>query len=183
MSFSDSGSNNVKFSSLSLCKEVLDGIRIYFDFALNDHLLYEEEKNYIETSPAKASPIPPRKVENHVKTEDEYAHLPIVDDDDSSFQSDVDGVALSPIRSARRRTLRSNKSNDSTSNGFGQSYEAYRNHTGSTGNELNGTSVKIPVWKALPEEVYVQIPQPPCLVYGATHLLRLFGEVHLFNCY
>ncbi len=31
--------------SHSLLIEVLDGIKIYFDFTLEDHLLYEEEKD------------------------------------------------------------------------------------------------------------------------------------------
>jgi male-specific lethal 3 len=31
--------------SIELCKEVADGLRIYFDFTLKDHLLYNEEKD------------------------------------------------------------------------------------------------------------------------------------------
>lgn len=32
-------------------------------------------------------------------------------------------------------------------------------------------------WKLIPDYVYQQKPPPPSLVYGATHLLRLFGNV------
>lgn len=36
---------NVHFScSLSICKEVADGLRVYFDFTLADLLLYSQEK-------------------------------------------------------------------------------------------------------------------------------------------
>lgn len=37
-------------------------------------------------------------------------------------------------------------------------------------------NIKIPHWKMLPDHVYSQNPPPPCLVYGATHLTRLFGK-------
>lgn len=29
-------------------------------------------------------------------------------------------------------------------------------------------------WRLLPDHVYNQQPPPPCLIYGATHLTRLF---------
>ena len=32
-------------------------------------------------------------------------------------------------------------------------------------------------WRLMPkDEYYTQVPPPPCLVYGAHHLLRLFGK-------
>lgn len=38
--------------SLSVCSEVLDGLRIYFDFTVNDLLLYKSEQKQITTAPA-----------------------------------------------------------------------------------------------------------------------------------
>lgn len=38
--------------SLNICKEVLDGVRIYFDFTLKDLLLYKREQGQIETQQA-----------------------------------------------------------------------------------------------------------------------------------
>lgn len=36
-------------------------------------------------------------------------------------------------------------------------------------------------WHLTPDEMYNQIPVPPSLIYGAIHLLRLFG-LYLFRC-
>jgi male-specific lethal 3 len=35
-------------SSLNICKEVVDGVRIYFDFTLSDLLLYNQEREQFE---------------------------------------------------------------------------------------------------------------------------------------
>jgi len=35
-------------SSLNICKEVADGVRIYFDFTLSDLLLYNQEREQFE---------------------------------------------------------------------------------------------------------------------------------------
>jgi hypothetical protein len=52
-------SNNPIFS-LSVCSEVLDGLRIYFDFTYKDLLLYKSEQGQIETAAAVyTSPMPP----------------------------------------------------------------------------------------------------------------------------
>lgn len=91
---------------LTLCKEILDGIRVYFDFTLNDLLLYNPEKGQVITTPTKSPQPFSGKLESPLKMEvedQEYAHLPVVDDDDS-FQSDIDSA--SPSRATRRRTLR-----------------------------------------------------------------------------
>jgi MRG. len=34
--------------SLNICKEVADGVRIYFDFTLSDLLLYNQEREQFE---------------------------------------------------------------------------------------------------------------------------------------
>lgn len=38
--------------SLNICSEVLDGIRLYFDYTVNDLLLYKSEQGQIETKQA-----------------------------------------------------------------------------------------------------------------------------------
>lgn len=42
---------------LTVCREVMDGLRIYFDFVLNDLLLYNTEKGQISTKIAVYRPI------------------------------------------------------------------------------------------------------------------------------
>lgn len=41
---------------------------------------------------------------------------------------------------------------------------------------MTGPLGKALSWKLVPEHVYLQKPPPPSLIYGATHLLRLFGN-------
>lgn len=36
-------------------------------------------------------------------------------------------------------------------------------------------------WKLIPDQVYLQKPPPPSLVYGAVHLLRLLGKPEFMN--
>lgn len=36
-------------SDINICREVADGLRIYFDFTLNDLLLYNQEKEQYST--------------------------------------------------------------------------------------------------------------------------------------
>lgn len=97
---------NYTIFSVNLCREVLDGIRIYFDFTLNDILLYNSEKGQIVTAPIRMdSSFVKSENSNKMDLDDqEYAHLPIVDDDDS-LQNDID-LNMSHGRSTRRRTLR-----------------------------------------------------------------------------
>lgn len=54
---------NSFFSSLNICKEVLDGIRIYFDFTLKDLLLYSNEEGQVQTQQAIFSSVGQSKVE------------------------------------------------------------------------------------------------------------------------
>lgn len=76
--------------------------------------------------------------------------------------------------------FRSNKSCDSNSNGIASSdaTNKVKNNSVFENNsvDINGVGIKIPIWKAVPEVAYSQTPLPPCLVYGPTHLLRLFGK-------
>ena len=36
-------------TNIDICKEVADGLRVYFDFTLSEFLLYPEEKNQAAT--------------------------------------------------------------------------------------------------------------------------------------
>ena len=49
-------------------------------------------------------------------------------------------------------------------------------HNGLEGSESDGGLNDVLCWKIIPDEVYAQTPTPPSIIYGAPHLLRLFGE-------
>lgn len=50
--------------SLSLVNEVMDGIKIYFDFMLKDHLLYMEEKDQYDLVMSRKSQMAPNYIED-----------------------------------------------------------------------------------------------------------------------
>jgi hypothetical protein len=109
-------SNNPIFS-LSVCSEVLDGLRIYFDFTYKDLLLYKSEQGQIETAAAVyTSPMPPDTDESSSNKNElnymDYITYPNNFSEDE-YQNDK---ALQ-----RKRSLRSNKSTDGVSNGNCQS--------------------------------------------------------------
>lgn len=97
-----------------MCKEVLDGIRIYFDFILTDHLLYKSEFGQVHTGTAVNSVANTIKLEilnknNGTLLDFINNHTQEVHADDCN-QNEAESVT-------RRRTLRSYKSVDCQSNG------------------------------------------------------------------
>nr|XP_023021369.1 male-specific lethal 3 homolog [Leptinotarsa decemlineata] len=165
--------------NLKLCREVMDGLRIYFDFTINDLLLYKPEQGKVNTMQAVCEPVR-AEVKNEIKTEDEYNNSDnSLNNGNHSIQNGNDGGKVS----ARRRTLRSNRS-DSQTNGSSSPQEIHCNNNikpassvASSNSDITGPMAKTLSWKILPDYVYNQQPPPPCLVYGATHLTRLFVKL------
>nr|XP_022910447.1 male-specific lethal 3 homolog [Onthophagus taurus] len=159
--------------NLNLCREVLDGIRIYFDFTLHDLLLYRCEKDMVQTSQVKFTPLKmSMKDENHSKTDlndHEETNSPRNEDEELFSNDNIS------FRMRTRRNLRSNRSGDAT-NGNGESSSS-KEASLNNNNNMSGEMMKIPVWKALPEHVYSQCPPPPSLVFGVVHLTRLFVKL------
>ncbi|KAJ8956575.1 hypothetical protein NQ314_006702 [Rhamnusium bicolor] len=175
--------NNVKpkpediQKNLTVCREIIDGLRIYFDFTLDDLLLYKSEKGQIKTKQAVCQP-PTAEIKNEIKTEDDYNNSNNMNNGHFNHNG-TDSAKLN----TRRRTLRSNRS-DSQSNGNvtppennGNNVAKPGSSVGSSNSDITGPMAKTLSWRLLPEHVYSQQPPPPCLVYGATHLTRLFVKL------
>ncbi|KAJ8954959.1 hypothetical protein NQ318_000390 [Aromia moschata] len=165
--------------NLTVCREVMDGLRIYFDFTLNDLLLYKNEKGQVKTKQAVFLP-PTAEIKNEIKIEDEYNNS---NNNVNNGHFNHNGNESGRLN-ARRRTLRSNRS-DSQSNG--NSSPPGNNNCNnnvkpgssiaSSNSDVTGPMARTLSWRLLPEHVYSQQPPPPCLVYGATHLTRLFVKL------
>lgn len=162
--------------NLTVCREVLDGLRIYFDFTLNDLLLYKEEVGQIATQKAIFEPFS-GDPKNVLKSQCDLGN----DLNNGNYLAqngeDTDKIT------ARRRTLRSNRS-DSQANGNASPHENICNSNPkpassvtSGSSDIIGPLSKTLTWKILPDHVYLQQPPPPSLVYGATHLVRLFVKL------
>ncbi|GJQ86239.1 putative MRG protein [Trypoxylus dichotomus] len=160
--------------NLNICKEVLDGIRIYFDFTLEDLLLYKSERGQVQVTQAKFPSFTSFMKEGNsssLETE-EYSSLPMAEMDEL-YNNDASEGAHSLMRAkTQRRKLRSNRGAEGTLNGHSSDNSEPRSHQSNNTVSEN----RIPQWKALPEHVYHQNPPPPALVYGATHLTRLFDK-------
>ncbi|CAG9836914.1 unnamed protein product [Diabrotica balteata] len=162
--------------NLAICREVLDGLRIYFDFTLSDLLLYKQEVGQIAIKQA-VSQLDNGDVKMELKSEDLNSNL-----NNGTYLTE-NGNDTDKI-TARRRTLRSNRS-DSQANGNASPRENNCNNNTpkpassvtSSNSDIAGPLSKTLTWKILPDHVYHQQPPAPCLVYGATHLLRLFVKL------
>ncbi|CAH1107841.1 unnamed protein product [Psylliodes chrysocephalus] len=165
--------------NLTICREVLDGLRVYFDYTLNDLLLYKEEVGQIVTKYAIYETYC-EETKNELKQESDLNNT---HDMNNGNYLNQNGDGSGKIN-ARRRTLRSNRS-DSQANGNASPRENNCNNNvpkpassvSSSNSDITGPLSKTLSWKILPDHVYHQQPPPPCLVYGATHLIRLFVKL------
>ncbi|XP_056642015.1 male-specific lethal 3 homolog isoform X2 [Diorhabda carinulata] len=162
--------------NLTVCREVLDGLRIYFDFTLNDLLLYKEEIGQIATKKTIFEPFS-GDPKNILKSQCDIGNDSNNGDYLGQNGNDTDKIT------ARRRTLRSNRS-DSQANGNVSPHENSSNSNykpassvTSGSSDITGPLSKTLTWKILPDYAYHQQPPPPSLVYGATHLVRLFVKL------
>lgn len=169
--------------NINTCKELVDGLRVYFDYTLTDLLLYERERDQVVLAQATELSIGGFKTEcggtDSFRTDGddtEYSHLPSFDANRLSVEDKCEAPATT------KRRLRSHRSTDSSDyNGAEQPpvVAAFPScHvTPKTEMSANDVALSIAPWRLLPEHVYNQEPPAPCLVYGAVHLARLLVKL------
>ncbi|CAH0553408.1 unnamed protein product [Brassicogethes aeneus] len=169
--------------NLTIGKEFVDGIRIYFDAISVEHLLYPSEKGQVKTTLA-VYQSPVNSLKNKFKSENYDSHNNhqcLEDMNKNGSLHHHDEV------NSRRRTLRSNHKQETQTNG-NEPVEVLppvvnvkpSASIASSNSDATGPLTKALAWQLLPEHVYLQQPPPPSLVYGATHLLRLFVKLPMF---
>ncbi|XP_076172133.1 male-specific lethal 3 isoform X2 [Ptiloglossa arizonensis] len=183
-------------NEINICREVADGLRIYFDFTLHDLLLYRQEREqycnlksflYTEQSTlVKEEPVENSEVLVKEEYEDtEYAHLPPFQEHDQ----DVDNASKTLTNSKRR--LRSCRVSSIDENRQLRSYEEIKQDTGNLSSP-RGVTLRIPVvtsarvsallqqsnkWRLMPESSKSEGLPSPSTYYGAIHLTRLFVKL------
>uniref|UniRef100_A0A1B6FRP4 Protein male-specific lethal-3 n=1 Tax=Cuerna arida TaxID=1464854 RepID=A0A1B6FRP4_9HEMI len=167
------------FRNLNLCKEVADGLRIYFDFTLGSLLLYRQEKDQFRQAVSQpASTYYPGGLPGSIKQE--------VTDSDCEDKFNHEGEDI-----ARKKSLRSShKVVTGHEHTNGKPHPAHLTSLStcsgaSTSSMLSGTQCprlsalisQIQEWRIVPPSAYSIQPAPPSLIYGAIHLARLFVKL------
>ncbi|XP_060813390.1 male-specific lethal 3 homolog isoform X2 [Bombus pascuorum] len=183
-------------NEINICREVADGLRIYFDFTLHDLLLYRQEQEqycnlkssflYTEhPTLVKEEPIENSEVLVKEEYEDtEYAHLP-------PFQEHDQEIDTSKVVANSKRRLRSYRVSSIDENKQLRSYEEIKQDTGNLSSP-RGVTLRIPPvtsaqvnallqqsnkWRLMPESAKPEGPPNPSTYYGAIHLTRLFVKL------
>ncbi|XP_054270346.1 male-specific lethal 3 homolog [Macrosteles quadrilineatus] len=164
---------------LNLCKEVCDGLRIYFDFTLGALLLYRQEKEQYRqaVSQPASSYYPNDGLPVIIKAE-------ITDSDyEEKYNPDgEDGCRKKSLRSSHKTSTNHELTNGkphstslSTCSGASTSWMAGSGRVQSPRHSALYTQIQ--EWKIVPSTLYSVQPSPPSLIYGATHLARLFVKL------
>ncbi|XP_020285627.1 male-specific lethal 3 homolog isoform X2 [Pseudomyrmex gracilis] len=194
-------------NDVNLCREVADGLRIYFDFTLPHLLLYRQEREQY-SSPKSFSSSNERpgvakedlieNLETSAKEEleeTEYAHLPPFQDQDSELDN------TSKLNSSKRR-LRSCRVSSVDESRQLRSYDEGKQDGGnlssiaSTSSRCSsprGVTLRMPPvtsaqvnallqqsnkWRLMPQgSMQLEKAPSPSTYYGAIHLTRLFVKL------
>ncbi|XP_048508958.1 male-specific lethal 3 homolog isoform X2 [Athalia rosae] len=187
-------------NDVNICREVADGLRIYFDFTLADLLLYTEEKEQYQMFQASfqyTDLIPSIKEETFDNSEHqvtvkeeledtEFAHLPPF----REHESEMENTSPKPPVEAKRR-LRSCRVSSVDEGRQLRSYDEVKQEPGNMSSP-RGLPLRLPVipsaqigallqqsnaWRLVPESEKRQSPLAPSMYYGAIHLTRLFVKL------
>ncbi|KAG7205587.1 hypothetical protein KM043_007557 [Ampulex compressa] len=192
---------------VNICREVADGLRIYFDFTLHDLLLYRQEREQYCTLKSsllygdhavliKEEPIESSEVLIKEEFEDaEYAHLPPFQEHDMELDNSGKSFANS------KRRLRSCRVSSVDDGRQLRPYEEIKQDAGnlssmaSTSSRCSsprGVTLRMPIvtsaqvsallqqsnkWRLMPEASKCENPLSPSTYYGAIHLTRLFVKL------
>uniref|UniRef100_A0AAG5CXR9 Protein male-specific lethal-3 n=1 Tax=Anopheles atroparvus TaxID=41427 RepID=A0AAG5CXR9_ANOAO len=197
-------------TNVELCKEVADGLRVYFDFTLQDYLLYPQEKAQAEIVLAEENLSQFTYIASQnlsldmltVRLESPTAELPPIGE-----HSEQSTAAATSAEERRRRRLRSHKNEE---NEFvldfaalqqgAQASQSQQPTTAEAAGNLSpfGSSLNI-LRSVLPQNVTISreakevlddvfrwrilpsnAPAEPSMIYGAIHLARLIVKLPEF---
>ncbi|XP_055549457.1 male-specific lethal 3 homolog isoform X2 [Wyeomyia smithii] len=185
-------------TNIELCKEVADGLRLYFDFTLKDYLLYPQERQQAELV------LSPEYLNNFTYVASPSFSLdllttrlesPVVDPAIDHAEAAISSAGLTAAQEEKkRRRLRSHKNEE---NEFMLDLSSIKPETLTPGApqalaySLLKASFRSSItisfqtkeilddsfaWKILPSDA----PAEPSMIYGATHLARLIVKLPEF---
>lgn len=142
---------------MALCREVVDGIRLYFDSTFSSLLLYNLEHDQNPLSTFVSSVKQEDLKNNHNSKENNF--------------NEVENHG----RLTRKRVLRSNANLDNSNGHYYAENNDNNQYCDSNHIHKNKLNTLFNLsFSVLPAQAYSQHPPSPSMVYGATHLLRLF---------
>lgn len=193
-----SETNKVDFEAISqkidLCKEVADGLRIYFNFILQDFLLYPEEKDEIPLTFSHEEIEEAKRKETVLTINDFYRNTQSrmsqveknsTNENNTESPSHPQSRRMSRLRSQSSRTNEDsdnkteNASAQSSSSGDEESYESEKRgilsknwfplNAAGLGTEATKILEEVFAWRMLPENYEIEYS----MIFGINYLCRL----------